>query len=128
MLGAIGLVLIETIALQLGPILTQIGIDDGVREQDQSVIVTVALVYVAAVMVAALLGWARVSYTGRLGERLNETLRIRVFSHMQRQGVRLLHRGEGGGAAYPHDLRHRGALGPVPRASSTCSCRSSPCW
>lgn len=87
LLGAIGLVLIETIALQLGPVLTQIGIDDGVREQDQSVIVTVALVYMAAVMVAALLGWARVSYTGRLGERLNETLRIRVFSHMQRQGV-----------------------------------------
>ena len=26
-------------------------------------------------------------YTGRLGERLNEQLRIRVFSHMQRQGV-----------------------------------------
>ena len=50
-------------------------------------IVTVALIYVGAVIVAALLGWARVSYTGRLGERLNETLRIRVFSHMQRQGV-----------------------------------------
>ena len=87
LLGAIGLVLIETIALQLGPILTQIAIDEGVRARDRGVIVTVALIYVGAVLVAALLGWARVSYTGRLGERLNETLRIRVFSHMQRQGV-----------------------------------------
>jgi len=87
LLGAIGLVLIETIALQLGPILTQIGIDDGVRKDDRGVLVTVASIYVVAVAAAAVLGWARVSYTGRLGERLNETLRIRVFSHLQRQGV-----------------------------------------
>jgi len=87
LLGAIALVLIETVALQLGPVLTQIAIDDGVRANDRAVIVTVAVVYVGAVIVAALLGWARVSYTGRLGERLNEQLRIRVFSHMQRQGV-----------------------------------------
>ena len=87
LLGAIALVLIETVALQLGPILTQVAIDDGVRANDRAVIVTVAIVYVGAVVVAALLGWARVSYTGRLGERLNEQLRIRVFSHMQRQGV-----------------------------------------
>ena len=85
--GAIALVLIETVALQLGPILTQIAIDDGVRANDRTVIVTVAIFYVGAVIVAALLGWARVGYTGRLGERLNEQLRIRVFSHMQRQGV-----------------------------------------
>ena len=87
LLGAIGLVLIETVALQLGPILTQIGIDDGVREGDRGVVVTVAMVYVIAVLVAMALGWARVSFTGRLGERLNEALRIRVFGHMQRQGL-----------------------------------------
>lgn len=87
LLAAISLVLIETIALQLGPVLTQIGIDDGVRQNDRGVVVTVALVYVGAVVVAAGLGWARVSFTGRLGESLNEQLRIRVFSHMQRQGL-----------------------------------------
>ncbi len=87
LLGAIGLVAIETIALQLGPVLTQIGIDDGVRANNKSVLVTMAGIYVVAVILAAALGWARVSYTGRLGERLNETLRIRVFSHLQRQGI-----------------------------------------
>ncbi len=87
LLAAISLVLIETIALQLGPVLTQIGIDNGVRQNDRGVVVTVALVYVGAVVVAAGLGWARVSFTGRLGESLNEQLRIRVFSHMQRQGL-----------------------------------------
>lgn len=85
--GAIALVLVETLALMIGPVLTQIGIDDGVRANDKSVLVVAAGIYVLAVIVSAVLGWARVSYTGRLGERLNETLRIRVFGHMQRQGV-----------------------------------------
>jgi ATP-binding cassette subfamily B protein len=85
--GAIFLVLIETLALMVGPVLTQIGIDDGVRKGNKTVLVVAGLIYVLAVVVSALLGWARVSYTGRLGERLNETLRIRVFGHMQRQGV-----------------------------------------
>jgi ATP-binding cassette subfamily B protein len=85
--GAIFLVLIETVALLIGPVLTQIGIDDGVRAGDKSVLVIASAVYVGAVGLSAVLGWARVSYTGRLGERLNETLRIRVFGHMQRQGV-----------------------------------------
>lgn len=87
LLGAIGLVLIETIALLVGPVLTQIGIDRGVRADNKTVLVVSAAIYVVAVIVSAILGWARVSYTGRLGERLNETLRIRVFGHMQRQGV-----------------------------------------
>ncbi|MEM7140064.1 MAG: ABC transporter ATP-binding protein [Actinomycetota bacterium] len=85
--AAIALVLIETVALLVGPVLTQIGIDDGVRAGDRNVLVVTAAIYVAAVLVAAALGRARVSYTGRLGERLNESLRIRVFGHMQRQGV-----------------------------------------
>lgn len=87
LLAAIGLVLIETVALQLGPVLTQIGIDDGVRAGNRSLLVTVALLYVAAVGLAAVLGLVRVMFTGRLGERLNEDLRVRVFSHMQRQGI-----------------------------------------
>ncbi|MDG2026197.1 MAG: ABC transporter ATP-binding protein [Acidimicrobiales bacterium] len=85
--GAVFLVLIETIALLVGPVLTQIGIDDGVRAGNRDVLLVTSAIYVVAVIVSAVLGFARVSYTGRLGERLNETLRIRVFSHMQRQGV-----------------------------------------
>ena len=85
--AAIVLVLIETVAVQMGPVLTQIGIDDGVRQDRRGVLVTAALVYVASVFVAGALGRARVAYTGNLGERLNDNLRIRVFSHMQRQSI-----------------------------------------
>ena len=85
--AAMALVLVETVALQLGPVLTQIGIDDGVRQGDRDVLITVAAIYLAAVVISAVLGFARVSFTGRLGERLNEALRIRVFGHLQRQSV-----------------------------------------
>ncbi len=85
--AATALVMIETIALQLGPILTQIGIDRGVRVGNKGVLVAAAVAYVVAVAVSTLLGAIRVAFTGRLGERLNEALRIRVFGHMQRQGV-----------------------------------------
>lgn len=85
--GAIALVLVETLALMIGPVLTQVGIDDGIREGNKDVLLVTASIYVVAVIVSGVLGWARVSYTGRLGERLNEMLRIRVFGHMQRQSV-----------------------------------------
>ncbi len=84
---AAALVAIETIALQLGPVLTQIGIDRGVIARNKRVLVIAATTYVVAVAVSALLGAIRVAFTGRLGERLNEALRIRVFAQMQRQGV-----------------------------------------
>ncbi len=85
--GAVALVAVETVAIQIGPVLTQIGIDDGVRAGSRTVLAVAAIAYLLAVAVAAYLGKLRVSYTGHLGEQLNETLRIRVFSHMQRQGV-----------------------------------------
>lgn len=84
---AMGLVTIETVALQLGPVLTQIGVDDGIGTGNRRTLIGAALAYVGLLGVAAGISAVRVSFTGRLGERLMETLRIRVFSHMQRQGI-----------------------------------------
>jgi ATP-binding cassette subfamily B protein len=85
--GAVILVAIETAAIQMGPVLTQIGIDDGITAGDRSVLVRAALAYIGLVAIAALMGTVRVSYTGRLGEQLMEELRVRVFAHMQRQSI-----------------------------------------
>ena len=79
------LVAVETIALQLGPVLTQIGVDDGIVARDRSVLVTAAGAYVVLLALAAAAGAARTAFTGRLGERLMERLRVRTFEHMQRQ-------------------------------------------
>ncbi len=87
LLGALGLVVLESLALQAGPLLTQIGIDDGVVPGDRSVLVAVALAYVAAIAVGGLTSWFRIRYTGTLGEDLTRSLRVRVFTHMQRQSL-----------------------------------------
>ncbi len=84
LLGAFALVTLETITLQLGPLLTQIGIDKGVSEKDTHVLVVVTAVYMVAILVSILAGTARIRFTGRLGERLMYELRLRVFSHLQR--------------------------------------------
>ncbi len=85
--AALLLVGIETIAVQMGPVLTQIGVDDGILAGNRTVLVVAALVFVGLQVVSALIGAARVMFTGRLGEELLERLRIRTFGHMQRQSL-----------------------------------------
>ncbi len=85
--GALLLVVLESLALQAGPLLTQIGIDDGVTPGNKSVLVWVALAYLCSILVGAVNSRVRIRYTGTLGEDLTRSLRIRVFSHLQRQSL-----------------------------------------
>ena len=87
MVGALLLVALETAAMQAGPLLTQIGIDSGIRARDTGTLVTVSLLYFAAVVVNAVASWGRIAWTGRVGERLLKALRVRVFSHLQRLSI-----------------------------------------
>jgi len=87
LLGALGLVVLESLALQAGPLLTQIGIDDGITPGNKSVLMWVAIAYVISIVVGGINGRIRVRYTGTMGEDLTRSLRIRVFSHMQRQSL-----------------------------------------
>lgn len=87
MLGAAALVVLEAVALQAGPLLTQIGIDEGVVPGDRGVLVTVALLYVLSIVIHGLTSRVRTLVTGTLGENLTRALRIRVFSHLQRQSL-----------------------------------------
>ncbi len=81
------LVLIETALLNLGPLLTQIAIDDGIAQKDRSKLVEIAIIFIAAVLISAVASYARTAFTGRLGEGLMYELRVRVFSHFQRQSL-----------------------------------------
>ncbi len=85
--GALVLVVLESVALQAGPLLTQIGIDDGVLPGDKTVLVIAALLYVVFIAVGGVTSWIRIRYTGTLGEDLTRSLRVRVFGHMQRQSL-----------------------------------------
>ena len=84
MLGAFLLVGLETAATQAGPLLTQIGIDKGIRRNDTTVLVAVALLYLASVLLGGVASYARTAWSGRVGERLLFSLRVRIFSHFQR--------------------------------------------
>ena len=85
--AAFALVAVETVAIQLGPVLTQIGVDDGILAGNRGILAAAALAYAGLLVIAAALGAVRTAFTGRLGERLMERLRIRTFAHMQRQGM-----------------------------------------
>jgi ATP-binding cassette, subfamily B, bacterial len=87
LVGAFALVILETAAMQVGPLLTQIGIDDGIRQGSTSVVVTVSIFYLISILLNVYAGRARVAWSGRVGERLMYALRVRVFSHFQRLDV-----------------------------------------
>lgn len=78
------LLVLETVTSLLGPVLTQKGIDDGVRASSRSTLITVVALFVVVVAVNVVLSRARQRWNGRLGEALMFDLRIRLFSHFQR--------------------------------------------
>ena len=81
------LVIGESILLQAGPLLTKFGIDDGVVSGNKAILIAVSLSYLGSILLHSLSAWYRIRYTGSLGERLMENLRIKVFSHLQRQSL-----------------------------------------
>ncbi|HUF32757.1 MAG TPA: ABC transporter ATP-binding protein [Acidimicrobiales bacterium] len=87
LVGAFALVVIETVAMQAGPLLTQIGIDRGIQEGSTTTLVVVSVLYFAAVALNAMSSAARIAWTGRVGETLMFQLRVRIFSHLQRLSV-----------------------------------------
>lgn len=84
LLGALALVVVETGAGLVGPVLTQIGIDDGIGRANVGVLLAATLAYLVAIVVNVAAGAARIAWTGRVGERLMLALRVRVFAHVQR--------------------------------------------
>ncbi|MPY83605.1 MAG: ATP-binding cassette domain-containing protein [Actinophytocola sp.] len=93
LLGCLLLVVVETIALRVGPLLTQLAIDQGMGLEDlgsgevtgsRGVLIGVFLAYLGFIALAIVVSRWRTLWTGLVGERLLYTLRVRVFSHLQR--------------------------------------------
>ncbi|WP_242908505.1 ABC transporter ATP-binding protein [Actinomadura terrae] len=78
------LVVVEALTLQAGPLLTQIGIDDGITAKDFGVLVLVAAIYLVNLVVTGLTQAARVKVTGRVAAWVMNDLRVRVFTQLQR--------------------------------------------
>ncbi|HSH22621.1 MAG TPA: ABC transporter ATP-binding protein [Acidimicrobiales bacterium] len=84
LLTALALVVVETATGLVGPVLTQLAIDEGIGHADVGLLVLAAASYLLAVAANAGAGAARIAFTGRVGERLLLDLRVRVFTHLQR--------------------------------------------
>ena len=78
------LVVIEAVTLQAGPILVQIGIDHGIRDQNATVIVAVGIASVLAVVATIAAARGRLRTTGRVSAEVMHGARVRLFAHLQR--------------------------------------------
>jgi ATP-binding cassette subfamily B protein len=81
------LILIETVSIQAGPLLTQLGIDNGIVPRDWTVMVVVAVTYLVTVVVTAIASRSRVRWTGRLAAWVMHDLRVRIFHQIQRMSL-----------------------------------------
>jgi ATP-binding cassette subfamily B protein len=92
---AIGLLLdgLDALASTVMPLLVRGGIDNGVERTALSldgrirIIALVSLIGLAIVLADWAVNWAQTIVVGRNGERLLYTLRVKIFSHLQRLGL-----------------------------------------
>jgi ATP-binding cassette, subfamily B, bacterial len=90
------LVVVETFLITVGPFLTGEAIDRGIVPGDREALLLIGGAYVVTVVLGTVVSAARVAWTGRVGEILMESLRVRVFSHLQRLSLSFF-TGEKGG-------------------------------
>lgn len=96
LLVALLLVAAETLTLIVGPLLVQVGVDDGITPGDFGTLLAVGAAYLGVIVANALLGWARGSFTIQVGESLMERLRLRVFTHLERLSLGFFEREKAG--------------------------------
>ena len=80
------LVIVTSLLLQAGPLLTSYAVNNGMVQGHHSmaVVLTCALAYLATALASALGQRRQTNVTGRLAARVMHDLRIRVFTHLQR--------------------------------------------
>ena len=81
------LVVIETVTLQAGPALTQMGIDDGLLKNNAGRLMLLAFLYILCVVLTAVASGGRVAMSGRLAGDTLHDLRVRIFGHLQRMSL-----------------------------------------
>ena len=80
-------VLVETLLLQAGPYLVQVGIDHGIAARNLPVLVLATIVFAVAVVLTGVATTVRMRESGRLAASASRDLRIRIFAHLQRMSL-----------------------------------------
>ncbi|MET0492858.1 MAG: ABC transporter ATP-binding protein, partial [Actinoplanes sp.] len=87
LVAALLAVLVETLLLQAGPYLVQVGIDHGMAARNLHVLVGATAAFIAAVLLTGLATAIRMRQSGRLAASATRDLRIRIFAHLQRMSL-----------------------------------------
>jgi ATP-binding cassette subfamily B protein len=75
---------LDALALNIGPWLLQLGIDEGVWKHDFATLQLIVIAYFVAIGAHLVVARRRILFTGKLGQRLMNDLRIKLFTHLQR--------------------------------------------
>ncbi|MFQ1000885.1 ABC transporter ATP-binding protein [Modestobacter sp. SSW1-42] len=94
--AALVLVAVDTAAQLAIPALVREGVDNGIAARSTSLLLTVAGIAFAVVVVDFLVARGAAWLTGRTGERLLYTLRVKTFAQLQRLGLDYYERELGG--------------------------------
>ena len=70
-----------------GPFLIRLGVDHGVVKGDLGWVWLAAGLFVGSVVLTRALSWVVAIVTGRLGQEMLLSLRLRIFAHLQRLGL-----------------------------------------
>jgi len=87
LLVGLALVVADGLASLAGPLLIRHGIDAGVSPKVTGALWAASLVYLGVVVVDLFVMTAELFVTGRTAERVLWSLRVKVFSHLQRLGL-----------------------------------------
>ena len=85
---AIVILLASSLLQIVGPWLTQIALDDVIPNGDTSLLATLAAVYLASIVLGAILLYAQTVVTTWLGQRVMYDLRTEIFGKLQRLDLR----------------------------------------
>ncbi|GAB4083046.1 ABC transporter ATP-binding protein [Modestobacter muralis] len=94
--AALVLVAVDTAAQLAIPALVRAGVDNGIAARSTSLLLTVAAIAFTVVVVDLLVARGAAWLTGRTGERLLYTLRVKTFAQLQRLGLDYYERELGG--------------------------------
>jgi ATP-binding cassette subfamily B protein len=87
LLFSLSLVAVDAVAGLLLPVLIRHGIDAGVRQAALGAVWTASLLGLALVIAQWAAEWGSTRLTGRTGERVLYTLRVKIFAHLHRLGL-----------------------------------------
>ncbi|NJP41981.1 ABC transporter ATP-binding protein [Actinacidiphila epipremni] len=87
LLLSLALVAVDALAGLLLPVLIRHGIDAGVRRQALGAVWAASAIGLAIVLTQWVVEWGSALLTGRTGERVLYTLRLKIFAHLHRLGL-----------------------------------------